>query len=150
MSRLVAKEHKPAYDLTVSHATHRRGDLQVWLTWNRNTSEPCLVVTPRDPHLSNANVIPCIVPLNRAWVWDERVGDQAEAEFAAALFSMNLGFNPYNPRNVHKLLGIVRDYLGDLLTMPPLPTGDRQTVAEAIITDNATGAQTFKEVSDHA
>lgn len=145
-----AAEYKPAYDLTVTHRSYRRGDLQVWLTWNRNSGEPCLVITPRDPHLSNQRVIPCVVPMNRAWVWDEAIGDPAEVEFAAALFCMNLGFNPYNVRNVNKLTGIVRDYLGELVAMPPMPTDDRQVVAEAIITENATGKQTYKEVTDHA
>lgn len=143
-------ETKPPYDLSKSHATHSRGDLMVWMTWNRVTGEPCMVITPRAAVISAATCVPCIVPLNRAWVWDERIGDVAEAELAAALFCANLGFNPYNVRNVTKLLGIVRDFLQDLLTMPPLPSGDREIVAEAVITDNATGKESFKEISDHA
>lgn len=143
-------EAKPPYDLSKCHATHSRGDLMVWMTWNRVTGEPCIVITPKRAVISAETCVPCIVPLNRAWVWDERIGDVAEAELSAALFCANLGFNPYNVRNVTKLLGIVRDFLQDLLTMPPLPSGDREIVAEAVITDNATGKQSFKEISDHA
>lgn len=145
-----AMEDKPPYDLTKCHRTFSRGDVLVWLTWNRNTGEPCMVLTPKMAVINAQTCVPCIVPLNRAWVWDERIGDQADAELCAALFCHNLGFNPYNLRNVTKVLGLVRDYLQDLITMPPLPSGDREIVAEAVITDNATGKQSFKEISDHA
>lgn len=143
-------ESKPAFDLSVSHKQYSRGDVMVWLTWNRLTGEPCLVLTPKMARLTHETCTPCVIPMARAWIWSEAIGDHAEAELVAAMFCANLGFNPYNLRNVNKVLSIIRDYTGDLLSMPPIPSGDRQIVAEAVITDNATGKQSFKEISDHA
>ena len=45
---------------------------------------------------------------------------------------------------------MIRGHLGDLIAMPPLPDDARQPVAEMLITDNATGRTTEKEVTDHA
>lgn len=143
-------ETKPPYDLSKCFRTFSRGDLMIWLTWNRVTGEPCMVLTPKMAVINAETCVPCIVPLARAWVWSEAHGSEEEALFCAAMFCANLGFNPYNHRNVFKVAGIVRDYLQDLLTMPPLPSGDREIVAEAIIRDNATGKESFKEISDHA
>ena len=145
-----AMESKPPYDLSKCHATHSRGDILIWLTWNRITGEACMVLTPKMAVISADTCVPCIVPLKRAWVWSEAHGNEEEALLCAAIFCANLGFNPYNPRNVFKIVGIIRDYLQDLITMPPLPSGDREIVAEAIIMDNATGQESFKEISDHA
>ncbi len=145
--------YRHALDLTVTHRTYTRGDVMVWLTWLRRADrhEPCMVLTPRAILTSHERIIPCIVPLSQAWKWSEEVGDQDHAAVTAAIFCANLGFNPYNPKNVFKLMGIVRDYLGDLISTPPRPTDlPRVTAAVMEIHNGSTGKTTEIEVSDDA
>lgn len=141
--------YKVALDLTVRKAVHSRGDVLVWLTWNRITSEPCMVLTRKDAHLGHERVIPCIIPLRRAWAWSEHLGDEADIAHTVGLFCVNMGFLD-SPKNLRRILGVVRDYLGDLLLMPPMPTDTQVVAADALITDNATGKVKHMEIRDHA
>lgn len=143
-------ERKPAYDLNVVHDRFERGGVTLWVTWNRNTGEPCLILTPSMSQLSHQRAIPCVVPLSRAWAWDERIGDTHSVMITAGIFCTNLGLNPFEARNVNAVLSLIRNHLHDLLTCPPLPAEDREIAADAIITDNATGKVTHKEIKDHA
>jgi hypothetical protein len=138
-----------ALDLRVSHAVFRRGDVIVWITWLRTTREPCIVLTPRDRVISHGRVVPCIVPLNRAWAWAEETGDPEDFMPSVGIFLANLGFNPLNKRNVIKLLSIIRDHLGDLLSCPPMPESpDRRHVADMTIINKTTGTTIEREVQD--
>jgi hypothetical protein len=145
-----AAEYKAPYDLRISHATYRRGDVLVWLTWNQNTGEAAMVLTPKMERIHHERIIPCVVPLSRAWAWAEETGDEGDIVVNAALFAANLGFNPNNLANVRKIIGIVRNHLGDLLAVPPRPRDHHTVVADMIITDNATGKTKHIEVKDHA
>ncbi|HEV8033937.1 hypothetical protein [Yoonia sp.] len=145
-----AAEYKAPYDLRISHATYRRGDVLVWLTWNQNTGEAAMVLTPRMERIHHERIIPCVVPLSRAWAWAEETGDEGDIVVNAALFAANLGFNPNNLANVRKIIGIVRNHLGDLLAVPPRPRDHHTIVADMIVTDNATGKTKHIEVKDHA
>lgn len=142
--------YKVAFDLNVSHMLIERGDTCVWITWNRITGEACMVITPKMARLSHERAVPCVIPLSRAWIWDETIGDEIQVMESASLFCANLGFNPYNRKNVFKIISIVRDSLPDLLTCPPIPRQDQEIAADALITDNATGEVTHKEIKDHA
>jgi len=145
-----ASEYKAPYDLRISHATYRRGDVLVWLTWNHNTGEAAMVLTPRVDRISHERIIPCIIPMSRAWAWAEETGDEGDIVVNAALFCANLGFNPNNLANVRKIVGIVRSHLGDLLAVPPRPRDHHEVVADMFVTDNATGSVKHVEVKDHA
>lgn len=145
--------YRHAIDLAVTHRTHARGDIMVWMTWLRRAErqEPCMVLTPRSVLISADRVVPCIVPMDQAWRWSEEVGDEEHALITGAIFCANLGFNPYNPKNVHKIVGIVREYLGDLVTMPPRPKDVPQAVAAIMEVHNGdTGQITEFEVQDDA
>lgn len=145
-----ASEYKAPFDLRISHATYRRGDVLVWLTWNQNTGEAAMVLTPRVDRIHHERIIPCVIPLSRAWAWAEETGDEGDIVINAALFAANLGFNPNNLNNIRKVIGIVRDHLGDLLTTPPRPRDHHEVAADMIITDNRTGKEIHREVKDHA
>ncbi|HEV8034378.1 hypothetical protein [Yoonia sp.] len=144
-----AAEYKAPYDLRISHAVYKRGDVLVFLTWNQNSGEAAMVLTPRVDKISHDRIVPCVIPLSRAFAWAEETGDEGDIVINAALFCANLGFNPNNLNNITKILGIVRDHLGDLLSTPPRPRDHHEVVADVIITNNTTGAETHKEVRDH-
>lgn len=143
-------EASHAFKLDISHATHTRGSVTIWLTWNRLNGRPCMVLTPTDMRGGHERVTPCVIPLEQAHVWDEDIGELHHANFMAALFCANLGFNPYQIKNILKVQGYIRDYIEDLIRMPPMPPDHREITAEAIITDNTSGKETFKEIADHA
>lgn len=144
-----ASGFRHALDLRQSHAVYSRGDVLVWVTWLRTTREPALVLTPRAAVVSHERVIPCVVPMSRAWAWAEETGDLGDILPTVGMFLANLGFNPLNRRNVTKLLGIVRDHLGDLLTCPPMPEGvERRVVADMTIVNRTTDTTIEREVSD--
>ena len=146
------EHYRPAIDLTVTHGPPiSRGDVLVYRTWLRRSGqwEACLVLVPRTVLTSNKRVIPCIVPLSRAHVWAEETGDFQECLINAGYFCANLGFNPYNPKKPLKIMGIIRDLLGELITIPPRFEGaPRQITAEMEVIDNQTGKVTEMEVSD--
>lgn len=143
-------EYTQPYKLDMSHAVHVRGSVTVWLTWNRMTGRPCMVLTPTDMRRGHERVTPCVIPMDTCWQWDEERGDLMHANFMAAVFCANLGFNPYNFKNVLKVQGYIRDYLEDLIRMPPMPDDTRRVVAEAEIHEVNSGKTIFKEISDNA
>ncbi len=151
MSALIdpRESYRIAIDLTITHGVWRRGDLIVWLTWHMLRGEPLLVLTPNEI-AHHERVIPCVVPLSAAWKWDERTGDEEQATITAAIFCANLGFSPYRRPNVLRVMSTIREHLGDLLSMPPMPDDTREKAAEIVITDNATGKVAEQEVTDHA
>ena len=138
-------------DLRISHEVYSRGDVLVWLTWNRITREPCMVLTPKRQRIDAERVIPCIIPLNRAWAWSEEVGDLADILTTVGVFLANLGINPMRQQNVRRLIGIVRDHLGDLLSMPPMPESpDKAPIGVMTIDNHTTGRTIEHEVKDDA
>jgi hypothetical protein len=145
--------YRHALDLTVTHRTFKRGDILVWLTWLRRADrqEACMVLTPSNIMVTHEKVIPCVVPLSQAWKWTEEVGDEDHAMITGAIFCANLGFNPYNPKNVFKIVGIIREYLGDLISTPPRPTDVPRAVAAVMeISNGSTGKTKEIEVTDDA
>lgn len=146
-------ETVPSLDLNTYHAKYSRGDVMVWLTWVRirDRHEPCIVLTPNIAQVSHERVIPCIVPLANAWLWSEEAGDENHALTMAAVFAANLGFNPMNHKNAFKIAGIIREYIGDLISIPPRPA-DLQRVTAALMTveNRTTGTTLEMEVKDHA
>jgi hypothetical protein len=139
------------FDLSRSHACYSRGDVLVWLTWRRSTGEPCMVLTPKRGHISHERVVPCVVPMGRAWAWSEEVGDLADILTTVGIFLANLGINPMRPQNVRRLIGVVRDHIGDLLAMPPMPPSeDAEPVGMLTIENRSTGQTIEREVTDHA
>ncbi|SDX73682.1 hypothetical protein [Roseicitreum antarcticum] len=143
--------YRHALDLTVNHKVISRGDVLIYCTWLRRAGqwEACLVLVPKGAVLSAERVVPCIVPLSRAYAWAEETGDFGDCLINAGYFCANLGFNPVNPKNPMKIIGIIRDCLHDLLTIPPRYEDAPKTVtAEMEVTDNATGKVKEIEVSD--
>lgn len=115
-------------------------------TWMRDADDrwrPALVIVRRGEEGSD-HTIPCIVSVDRAWIWEPRVGDAAQAartclEFARAL---RLG---EDPRTLVRLHLIINDHLGDLLHIKPRRPQEQEVVGEVTIRDS-TGRMVEREM----
>lgn len=145
-----AGELRPAFDLNIHHARYDHRSVVVWITWNRTTGEPVMVLTPNIDRPGHDRVIPCVVPLASSWLWHEAVGDPGHCATVAPIFAANLGLSPHSPRNILGVMGLIRDHLEDLVLCPPIPDEDRSKTAEMLIHDAGTGATTEREVRDYA
>lgn len=130
----------PDLDLNKALWTKRRGEFIAIGTWIRIEGDfkACMVIVRADSELSD-RLVPCCVTQNRAWVWDERVGNPAEAARTCQMFleHMNLSVTPHR---LVALASFIHDMLGDLLHIPPYErASDGEVYAEATLTDIDTG-----------
>jgi hypothetical protein len=139
---------RTAIDLNLTLWSRTKGDITVYGTWIMTTGRPCLVLLRTD-WKPGAQAIPCIVPLDQAWLWDENTGDPVHAAHTTVQFAHALGLNVLNPREMIRLTSIIREHLGDLLRMPPLPDTEAEVVADAIVTNRVTGKTIEAEIKDH-
>lgn len=149
----LAPEYRHAIDLTVTYGPPiARGDITVFRTWLRlvDSWQACLVLVPSRMFISNERVIPCIVPLATAHKWADDPDDFHERLIMAGHFAANLGFNPMNPKNPMRIMSIIQDLLGELITIPPRPehAPDQVVSAEMEVIDNQTGKVKEIEVRD--
>ncbi|WYK05476.1 hypothetical protein DWF04_006095 [Cereibacter sphaeroides f. sp. denitrificans] len=143
-------DYKPAYDLRFSWCRRDYRRISVWTTWNRMTGESCLVLTPAaDTMLGYDRIIPCVVPMSTAWIWDETRGDQLEATKRAMLFCDALGLSSLIIADVHRVRTAVVENLHELITCPPMPRSEQEAVAEMLLRNNATGRTAEREIRDH-
>lgn len=129
----------PAIDLARRAWTFRRRGLTAIGTWI-NTGQrwrPCLVIIRTGEELGE-HTVPCVVTIDRAWIWSEDIGDIVAAAHMTAQFLHALRLEP-SSRNINRIRSLVHDLLGDLLTIPPRPPTDKEVVAEIIVTDRASG-----------
>lgn len=100
-----------------------------------------MVLIPADREYDD-RLIPCVITVDRAWIWSEEVGDPAQAARTAFQFAHALGFNAFHGPTVARIAMFIADHLGDLLSIPPYDHGDDETVAEITMTDPNTGKVT--------
>jgi len=139
----------PVLDLGLRCWERTRGDITVIGTWILTSRRPCLALIPSRPMPTHERVTPCLVPLDMAFAWDEHTGDPADTAEMSFQFAAALGLNPMEPRNVVAVTSLIRDSLGDLLAMPPLPDSEKHAVADVQITDPETGKSTEAEIVDN-
>lgn len=137
---------KFALDLTRYHAKRQHGDITAYQTWFGPEQRPALVLIPtyRQHH---EKTTPCVVPLDNAWKWDEHIGDPEGCARTCVEFAGHLGLDPLSMMTCQRIASIIRDTLGELISIPPKPT-ESVVVADAIITDGR-GKQRHAEVVDH-
>lgn len=133
-----------ALDLTRYHARYQHGDLAVFLTWFGNELVPCLVIVP-GYYEGHERVTPCIVLQKNAWIWSEAIGDGAHAARTSYQFAEQLRMAP-GPNTCIRITSIIRDHIGDLLSVPPAPF-EHVVVADAIRRD-LNGKEHHSEVHD--
>lgn len=132
-----------ALDLTRVWKSFRHGDLTVILSWYRDPrttagARPCLVLIPA--YASLEHLIPCVVTLDKAWIWSEEIGDEELAGRAAGEFAASLGMSG-TAHDFIRIRSLIVDHLGDLLAMPPLPTElvPKTVIGEGRITERESG-----------
>jgi hypothetical protein len=138
---------RPALDLTRNAWRQQHGDIVAIGTWWLADSEgsyPCMVLIPafgRPDH-------PCVVSVDLAWIWSEEAGSPEFAMETAMSFAMSLGMAP-DFKNCTRIAGIIRDHLGDLLSIKPRPADadDIKVVADAILT-SPDGKERHAEIKD--
>ena len=107
---------------------------------------PCMVLL-RDKMPAGAK--PCVVLLDNAWWWSDRIGNPDLIAHVVAAFLVNLGLDPYEADDHARVIDIVLKNLGALIAMPPAPAAlvaDREKVAEIRIRDSLTGHTVEAEV----
>lgn len=142
----------PDLDLTVRAWTKDTRGLTAIGTWIRieGRFRPCMVLIRAGSEYSDRTV-PCVITMDRAFVWyeDPAIGNPYEAALIACQF-LEVLQAPVDQRNVRNLITVVNDLLGDLLSIPPYPEQqlDRPVVAEVVLTDNVTGRTVETEIRD--
>ena len=139
----------PVIDLELRAWERTVGDVTVIGTWILTNQRPVMVLVPSRPMPTHDRVIPCLVPLDMAFEWDEHTGDPVFCARQSMRFAAALGFNNMEPRNVLFITTLIRDHLGDLLSTPRFPDREKQAVADALITDPETGKSTEAEIIDN-
>jgi len=139
----------PDLDLTRRAFTKTRGEVTAIGTWIRidGRFRPCMVLI-RAGREKDDRLIPCVVTMDRAWIWSEEIGDPAQAARTCFQFAQALGLSVENPRVVIRLAMFIHDMLGDLLTIPPYQPDSLQTVAEAVIIDHSAGRTVETEIKE--
>lgn len=134
-----------ALDLTRYRWRQQHGDITAFGTWfGEKERRPAIVLVPSYSE-GYEKTTPCVVPIDAAWLWAERLGDARHAARASYEFARHLGLEN-SVLTCMRITDIIRGHLGDLLTMPPEPV-EKVAVADAVLT-HASGRQTHREVLD--
>ncbi|WWT39850.1 hypothetical protein [Microcystis phage Mwe-JY25] len=118
------------------------GQITIIGTWLRGEDDawrPCLVIVRTGEEF---DATPCVVPLDLAYVWDDRSGkgDPMAAARTAMSFVSALRLDDGSPMRVaRKIAEAIADHLDELIAMPPAPPREGPTLVEATITVRETG-----------
>lgn len=137
---------RPDLDLTQVHFERPMGDITLFGTWFGAERKPALVLLPTSK-IGREGPIPCVIPLASAWRWAESTGDPKHCARVSVMFAHHMGFDPFNPHVVIRITSLIRDHIGDLLSIPPKPT-ERVVVADAVRTDEH-GREHHSEISEN-
>jgi hypothetical protein len=140
---------KLTLDLRICGWRQKHGDWMVMLTWLITTGEPCIVIVPASTSYKSEYLVPCVVTLAQAFRWDETHGDPLFIKTTLEDWAPALGFGEHDNKRKNRILGIIRDYLPDLVAMPPAGTEAHQVVADILHRNPLTGKTKHIEVKDH-
>lgn len=128
-----------ALDLTKRHWTKVRGPLTAVGTWYNNGSgwRQCMALYRTDDEGSD-DLMPCVIPIDRAWVWSEDIGDGAQSARMTMAFAQAMRFS-LDKSTLITLTSMVHDLLGDLLSIPPYTADTGELIAEVVVTERDSG-----------
>lgn len=132
-----------ALDLSNRHFAHTRGPVLVVGTWLRvpppGDWTPCLAII-RKADEKGEFCQPCVITMDKAWIFEERTGDPHRAAQILHSFVGPLRLTD-EPKTMFHLAGIVHDLLGDFLTIPPHANDNqpKTELGDLTITDHRTG-----------
>jgi hypothetical protein len=139
---LVELREPTALDLNREYKKFVLGDVTIILTWWYSATEertrPCMVLIPTYAPMHKLQ--PCIVTLDKAWVWSEEIGDERAAAEMAVTFGEILGM-PDQISTAIRVRSLIVDHLDDLIGMPPMPDDITETthLGEATVTNRDSG-----------
>lgn len=138
-----------ALDLTRRHFTRERGGITIIGTWIsiEGRWRPCLALIRTGDEYSE-HTVPCVVTVDKAWIWSEEIGDPREAAQTAFKFMEALRIDTNDKRNAIRLAMLIADHLGDLLHIPPFRPEPGAVVAEVTMTERETGRVREVELRD--
>lgn len=137
----------PALDLSKRHFEARHKGILVIGSWFRDESgsswEPCMVLLHAYRPIRPGRTVPVIIKLRDAWRWAMHgdVGDPAHCVKSIVEW-LHYGYLPGNPASKADHIAVMEaidSRLRDLITMPPRPVGDKETVADMVIKNRMTG-----------
>jgi hypothetical protein len=135
-------------NLSKVHFVKRHGSIMAFGTWLKTNDgyRPCLVLIRVGDERSE-HCIPCIVTMDNIWVWTEEVGDEVKCGEIVAGFLDYLRLSP-TKKNAFKILDVVRNHIGDVLSIPPRPRFETVVTADMVVTNNETGQRIETEVTE--
>ncbi|AMM84122.1 hypothetical protein [Martelella sp. AD-3] len=137
-----------AIDLSHYHFQKRRGELALYGTWYADKARPCLVVVPAN-RIGHERCRPLVVTIDDAWQWNPDDPD-AMPETNAAMVQQFLDLNGMDFSNMRasmRVVSLIHDHLGDLLSIPPKQALVR-VVADVLKVEHDTGKETRAEIID--
>lgn len=141
---------RPILDLRKYHFRQTHGDITVFGSWFGETLEdiqPCLVLVPTYRQSKDRGAKPCIVALESAHLYYDKLSGPQHMLAICKLFNQYLGFED-SLSNVHRVAGIIESHLQSLLEIPPEPESEAYVAAEATITESS-GRTRTAEIIDH-
>lgn len=137
-------------DLTRRAWIRVKGDITIIGSWLYEAEDsryrPCMVLM-RTGDERNAHLIPCIITVDKAWIWEERVGDAREAARTTVQFIEALRVD-HSLKSIRRLLGLIHDHLGDLLTIPPYQNQEPRPVIGELTMRRSDGGVREVEMRD--
>lgn len=158
----VSLAERPVIDLSQVAFEHTCRGILILGTWfmdpETRQSQPCLALLDARRKVRRGYTIPCIIPLDQAWIWTREIGDHAHVARTIAEW-VSIGALPgsvTNQNDFHAVLDAIQSRLRDLLTMPPLPVsaaikhGAAPAVGDLVITERTSGKVVHEaEVTGH-
>lgn len=125
-------------DLTRRQFHRTRGNLSYIGSWIRDHEEeryaPVLVIL-RSGEEMRPGTVPCIIPMDIAWMWDPGIGDMFTVARTVGEFMAMLRMD-CDDRAIIRFVNDVHDMLPDLLAMPRTPPGvEPEIIADMLATD---------------
>jgi len=139
-----------AIDLSTIAWHRKHGHITVYGTWIRTDSgwRPALALVRTGDETSD-HCVPCIVSMDRLWVFDEQIGDEVKAGEIVAGFIDPLRLSA-DARTAIYLLSIIRDHMGDVLNIGVRPDVGARVVGEVRVTNSETGKTREAEIVENA
>lgn len=146
---LPAPDSRPALNLARFHKQYVHGDITVFITWLAPEMEECMVLVPTFKVGLTQEFAPCVITLSQVGLYSDGLdsGTEAEVEALVTAFAWCLGMDS-GPATLLRILGIIRNHMGDLVACPPRPRENEEVRADAILTDRSTGKTREMEVRD--
>lgn len=129
--------------------SQRHGNITVIGTWIGKDGEfqPCMVLIRTGDEYSD-DLVPCAIPLDDCWIWEETIGDGRRCAQAAHQFAQVMRL-PVEPKTLIRIASIIHDHLGDLISTRPYVAQEKKAVlADVQVINRATGQTADVELRD--